>query len=130
MPRPRTRSAQTQLRRGTRAVSLLGDRPDHPTGIPRREYSVRHIARDDAPSPDDRAITDAHTREDERAPADPDVGADVDWPPILVPPPLFRVEWVQRREDLHAWPKQRKVADAHAADVEHDAVEVEEHALA
>ncbi|HEU5186200.1 MAG TPA: hypothetical protein VFU01_16620 [Gemmatimonadaceae bacterium] len=33
-------------------------------------------------------------------------------------------------QDLHARPEERVVADPHGTDVEHDAVEVEEHALA
>ena len=40
------------------------------------------------------------------------------------------IERMERRVDLHGGTEQGEVSDADATDVEHDAVEIEEHALA
>src|SRR3712207_8745990 len=43
---------------------------------------------------------------------------------------LFPYTTLFRSVDLHRWTEEGVVPDPHAADVEHDAVEVEEHPLA
>src|SRR5690606_27614649 len=75
-------------------------------------------------------VTDAHAGEDQRAAADPGILADLDRPAVFPAAALLRVQRMQRREDLHAGAEQREAADAHRADIEHHAVEVEEDALA
>ena len=73
---------------------------------------------------------DPDARQDERRAADPYVRSDFDGLAVLLTSPQLGVHRVHGREDLHARPEERVVADPHVADVEHDAVEVEEHPLA
>ena len=54
-----------------------------------------------------------HARQDDRAAADPDVGADLDRLAELLLAAQLRVHRVHRRVDLHRRAEQREVADAH-----------------
>src|SRR5688572_31838282 len=122
--------APASCRRLLRAVDSPVDRANDATRIACGETVGRHIPRDDAAGADHGAGPDPHAGEDECAAPDPHVGANLDRLPVLLTPALLRVHRVERRQNLHAWAKERVITDAHEADVEDDAVEVEEHALA
>src|SRR5690606_28674720 len=57
------------------------------------------------------------------------VVADPDGLAILLAAAQLRLEWMQRGVDLHGGAEQREAADPHPADVQDDAIEVEEHPL-
>jgi hypothetical protein len=51
---------------------------NHAARVAGCERTFRHVARDDAAGADHRPRADAHTGQDQRAAADPDVGTDLD----------------------------------------------------
>lgn len=57
---------------------LLGNRADHAAGVPRREDIVRDVASDDAAGADHAPRSNHYPGENDRAAADPHIGADRD----------------------------------------------------
>src|SRR4051812_3627076 len=110
-----------------RWCASLRDVADDPARIPGRKDSVWDIASDNASGTDDGARSDAHTRKDDRASADPDVRADVDRLPEFCAAAELGIEWMHRRVDLHRRAEQREVSDPNRAHVQNDTVEIEEH---
>jgi hypothetical protein len=81
---------------------------------------------DDAARADDALRADPHAGANDRTAADPHVGADRDRLTELLPATQLRVERVGGGVDLHRRAEQGVVTDFDAANVEDDAVEIEE----
>ena len=81
------------------------------------------------PAPTTARGTDANAGQDDRTAADPHVRADVDRLPKLPLSSLPGVHRMHRRIDLHRGTEEREAADSNRTDVEHDAIEIEEHAF-
>ena len=125
------RAARTQWRdRDRRTRVVRSQRPNDAARIPRREHVIGDVARDDAAGADDGPRSDRHAGQMIGRPADPDVGPDRHRLAELPRSPQLGLERMRRGVDLHGGTEQREVADADGADVEDDAVEVEEDALA
>lgn len=103
---------------------------NHPARVAGGEDASRDVAGDDAAGADDGAIADRDAGADDRAAADPDVVPDSDRLGELLLASQLGVHRMRRRVDLHGRAEERAVADRNLADVEHDAVEIEEHTLA
>jgi hypothetical protein len=80
-------------------------------------------------SADHRARADSDARQDDRAATHPDVRADGDRLAELLSASELRAEWMRRRVNLHCGAEQREIPNPHRTHVQHDAVEVEEHAF-
>src|SRR5436309_2059750 len=107
-------------------IRLFGNVPDNPARITGCEDPIGDVSRDHAPGPDDRLRPDANAGTDDGSPAYPHVGANCDRLGELLLPPQLGIHRVRGGVDLDGRAKQGVVADADLADVEHDAVEVEE----
>ena len=111
------------------ARSVL-DLANHTAWVPCGEHAVRNVARHHAAGSDDRARSDTYSGEDDRAAADPHVSADVNRLTEFFAAPLFGVQGMHWRVDLHRRAKQCVVTDAHVAHIQNHAIEIEEHTLA
>lgn len=100
------------------------------TWIACRKYIARNISRHDAPSSNDGARTNGDARQNDGAASHPDVRADDDRLAVFLPSPGRGIQWMKWRVDLHRRSKESEIPDRDGADVEHDAIEVEEDALA
>src|SRR5690606_620946 len=103
---------------------------NYPAGISGRQHALWNIARHHAAGANDGAGANMHASQDQGATTHPDVRPDRDWFSVFLAPAQRRIERMQRRKDLHAWPKQRVIANANLAHVENGAIEVEKYACA
>jgi hypothetical protein len=111
--------------------ALLGpDLANHLAGIACGQHAAGNIPCHDAAGTDDGTRSDSHARQDDRAPTNLHVRANLDWFAELFAPPLLGLDWMPRCVDLDCRAEQGKIADADLAHVQDHAVEVEEHALA
>jgi hypothetical protein len=98
-------------------------------GISGGENVVWYIPSDDTSRSNDGLRTDANAGENERSSSYPNIRSDVDWLAVFLLPAQARFQGMNWCEDLHAWSEKSVVSDSHAADIQYDAVEVEEHSL-
>src|SRR5690242_3218006 len=117
-------------RRRRPSCATCHDLADHAAWVASREHSVRDVPGHDAARADDGTRADVDAGQDERSASHPDVRANRHRLSVLLPPALRCAERMQGRVDLRGGTEQRVVADPDAADVQHDAVEVEEDPLA
>ena len=106
-----------------------GDFADDAAGVSGGKDSVGNVARDNTSSADDGFVSDTNTGEDERSSAYPNVGTDIYGFAVLLLAPQFGFQRVHGREYLHAGSEQRVIANSDTANVQDDAVEVEEDTL-
>src|SRR5437763_10520169 len=93
--------------------------------------ALADIPRHHAAGPDHRAVADGDARKNDRPAADPDVAADAHWPSKFQPlASRLRVPGMVGGIDLHRGSDLGALADADFDNVQDDAVEVQEDAVA
>jgi hypothetical protein len=115
------RIARTGRERLHMAARVVLDGSHDPGRVPGRDAASGHVARDHAPRPDDRVVSDGHAGEDEGARADEDPSPDADRRDERVAGPELRRGVVG--EDRHARRDRRLVADRY----EPEEPRIEEH---
>jgi hypothetical protein len=90
------------------------------------ENTVGNISCYNASGADDSACADRDAGADDGTAANPHVTTNRDWPSKFLCAPKHVLHWVSRCVDLYRRAEKRVVADVNGADVENDAVEVEE----
>jgi hypothetical protein len=111
------------------STALFGDVPNNAAGIACRKNAFRNVARNDAACTNDRFRTDPHPREDNRSTTYPYVASNFHPFCEFLCTAEFRVHGVHSRIDLNCGTKKGEAADPHLAYVEHDTIEIQEHAL-
>jgi len=125
-PEPTSRADGPRLR--AVFLPLAGCRGLHARRIAERSSPGRHVTGDHAARADQRIITDGNARQDDRSRSDPDVAPDPDRATKLqAGGSPHRVARMVGRQDLHARPDLRAVADGDLHDIEVHAVEIREH---
>jgi len=112
------------------ACSLLADCPNDAAGIAGGEDSGRDLPCDHAPGSNDRFRADLHSRANDRAAANPHIGADFDWFAEFLLATQVGIHRVRGRINLDCRAEQARVANRHLAYIQYDAVEIEKHATA
>lgn len=109
-----------------RRALLIGDRTNHPAGVAGCKHALGEVPRYDASRADHSPGADAYARANDSPAPDPHVRPDLDGLTILLLAAKLRVERMGGRVDLHRRAEQDVVPDVGLADVQYDAVEVEE----
>src|SRR5690606_4724476 len=119
-----TPSRRARTQRSTRNLA------DDAARVAGRENAVGKVGCDDAARADHGPRSDAHAGQDAGAAPDPSARADRYRLAELLAPAHLGIEGMRRGVDLHGRAEKREAADADMAHVQHDAIEIEEHALA
>ena len=102
----------------------------HATRIAYRQYAFWNVARDHAAGTDHGPSADANACEDQCTAADPHVVTYLHRLAAFLPSAQGCVERMHGSEDLNARPEQSEITDANGANIQNDAVEIEEHPMA
>src|SRR5690606_31083196 len=110
--------------------ALLHNLSDHSAGIARGEYARRNVSSHDAPSSDDRSLTDRDAGAKDRTATDPHVRTNLDRLAEFLLSPKLGIHWMRGGVNLHRGAKKRKVPDPDLADIQDHAVEIKKDPLA
>lgn len=104
--------------------------PDDAARVAGCERTLRNVARDYTAGTDHGARSDPNTGQNQSTATNPDIRADLDRLSEFLLSAQLGIKRMQWRQNLHAGPEERVVADSHFAYIEHDAVEIEEYPCA
>src|SRR5262249_34257348 len=100
-----------------------------PAGIAGCEHPVGDVPRDDTASTYHGPRADLDARTDDRAPANPHIGAYLDRLGELLHPPKVGIHGVHGCVDLNRRTEERVGPNPHLAHIEHDAIEIKKDPL-